>query len=195
MKIKLIWKEKISEPLDELQEKLKAQWSTLAPRERLILSILGAVFVVLLSTLVFKEAFTFFNRHEIKAEADVQNVSEIQKLSSEISAQRNEINRFDSLKRSRGEPFQINQFIEGRARDFNVSLEKISPAKPRGENSGEEWVEVRLGKTTSLSAALRFLKSVEEAIGVRIVDLEMKPQFADMTKLDVVAVIAIKQEL
>lgn len=195
MSLKLFWKEKIAEPWDELQEKLRAQWAALAPRERLILSVLGSVFAILLSVLLIKEAFTFFNRHETKAESDLLNISEIQKLSSELSTQRNELNRYESLRRKRGEPFQINQFFESQARDFNVNLDKISPAKPRGEASDEEWVEVRLGKSTTLSSALKFLKSAEEAIGVRLVDLEMKPQFTDMTKLDVVAIFAIKQEL
>jgi type II secretory pathway component PulM len=194
MSLKLFWKEKIAEPWDELQEKVRTQWSSLAPRERLILSVLASLFVVLLSILLIKEAFTFFSRHEMRAESDFQNVAEIQKLSSELANQRADLSRYESLRRKRTEPFQINQFIETQARDFNVSLEKISPAKPRGD-SDEDWVEVRLGKNTTLSSALRFLRSVEEPIGVRLVDLEIKPQFADITKLDVVAVFAIKQEL
>lgn len=196
-KIKQFWREKIAEPLDELQERARQQWMTLAPRERMILSVLASVFSLLLAILLVKEAFTFFSRHEDQVAESLSQITEIQKLSAEISRQRDGLGQYERLLARRDQDFKLNTFLETEARKFGVTVEKISPTKARLQEGDpeQEWVEVRLGKETSLDNSLKFLKSLEEPIGVRLVDLQIKPQFTDPTKLEVIATVASLKEI
>lgn len=192
-----IWREKIVEPLDELQERGRQQWMTLNPRERLIVSVLASVMVVLVAVLVVKEAFTFFSKHENQVQSMMDHIGEIQKLAGEISKQRSDLVKYERLRNKRGNDFKLSTFLEGEARRYNVAIEKLSPTKPKTteKDSDEEWVEVKLAKETTLDAALKFLQAAEEPIGVRLVELEIKPQFTDPTKLDVLAIVASRKEI
>lgn len=197
MKIPQFWREKIVEPLDELQERARQQWLTLAPRERLIVSVLASVMIALLGILVVKEAFTFFSRHENQVSESIQNITEIQNLASEISKQRVDLIRYERLRNKRDKDFKLSPFLESEARKFSVSIEKISPTKARTteKDPAEEWVELKLGKDTTLDSALKFFQGVEEPLGLRIIEMSIKPQFADPTKLEVTAIIAGKKEI
>jgi len=163
----------------------------------MIVSVLASVMIVLLGVLVVKETVTFFSRHENQVQAMMDHIGEIQKLSSEISKQRSDLIRYERLRNRRGQDFKLSTFLESEARKYNVVLEKVGPTKPRNPDDAaeEEWVEVQLGKDTTLDAALKFFQSAEEPIGVRLVELQMKPQFTDPTKLDVTAIMAAKKEI
>ena len=192
-----IFKEKIQEPAEELQERLRQQWLSLNTRERLILSSLASLVVLLLSVLIIKEAFSFFSRHENRVQETMNSIGDIQELSAEIGRQKIELGRYERLKAKRGSDFKIASFLENESRKFGVTVEKASPTKSKSTTAtaDEDWMELKLGKDTNLDAALKFLQSIEEPLGVRIVELTIKPQFADPTKLEVLAIVAAQKEI
>ncbi len=196
MNLKEIWRDKVVERFEDLQERARQQWMTLAPRERLIVSVMASLLVVLLSVLVVKEVFTFFSRHDRAVQASLENIGSIQSLSAEISAQRTQLIQFDRLRNMRGAEFQLNSFLENQARQFALSVEQINPTKVRTPNPSaeEDWVEVKLAKDVRLDGVLKWLRAIEEPLGIRIIDLQIKPQFADPTKLEVSAVVAATKE-
>jgi type II secretory pathway component PulM len=192
-----VWKEKIVEPLDDLQERARLAWSGLAPREKLILSILGSVFGLLLVIFLLKESVAFFSRHETEMEQNAVAIQEIQGLTERLAKQRLELSLYERLKNRRPSPFSLNNFLESEARKVGVSLQKTAPTKSRAEEGAaeEEWMEIQLATGVSLDMAMKYLALVEEPLGVRIVELTMKPQFTDPSKLDVVAIIAARKDL
>ena len=74
MNLALLWRERIAEPFEEIQEKARQQWMALNPRERMILSVLASALVVLLAVLLLKEAVVFFSRHEIQMQENLTNI-------------------------------------------------------------------------------------------------------------------------
>jgi type II secretory pathway component PulM len=191
------WKEKIVEPLEDWQEKARQQWLSLNPRERLILSGLASVMTLLLMALFIKEATGFFFRQTSMAENNFKNIERIQRLSDELLQQKVEISRYDALKEKRGEDFKLSSYIEAEAARVGISITKMAPTKVKsGKDSGEEdWVEVQLSRDTTLSPLLKFLAGVEQGLGVRIVELSVKPDFTNPSKLEVTAIIANSKNL
>lgn len=190
------WREKIAEPLEEIQEKVRQQWLGLNARERLILSILAGVLCLLLSVLILKEATTFFFRSELEAQNNLRSVEKIQRISQELLAQRSEMQRYDRLKEKRGDGFKISSFIEKQAQAVGINISRMAPTKAlTAENETDaDWVEVQV-KEASLESSTQFLSSVEEALGVRLVELEMKPLFSDVTKIEFLAIFSVQKEL
>lgn len=185
------------EPLEEFQEKARQQWLSLNPRERTVLSVLAGVLCLLLSALVVKEAAGFFFRAESMAQNNLKNIERIQRLSDELLQQRSEMGRYDRLKGKRGEDFKITTYIETEAAKFGLSIAKMAPTKAQIDDKApaQDWVEVALGKEATLDRVLKFLDSVEETLGVRIIELSIKTQFQDPTKLEVTTIIANLREL
>lgn len=190
------WREKVQEPLEELQERLRQQWLSLNSRERLILSILAGVMCLLLSILVIKEATTFFFRSELQAQNNLKNIEKIQRISQDLLSQRSDITRYDRLLDRRGEGFKISTFIEDEAKKYGIVIAKMAPVKAQVDDKApeQEWVEVQL-KDVSLDSVMKFLQSVEEMLGIRMVELSIKPQFSDSTKLEVTTIFANLKEL
>lgn len=190
------WREKIVEPLEELQERLRQQWLSLNARERLILSILAGFMCLLLSALVIKEATTFFFRSEFEAQNNLKNIERIQRISQDLLSQRSDIARYDRLKEKRGETFKFSNFIESEAKKFGIGIAKMAPVKAAVDDKApeQEWVEVQL-KDANLDALMKFFQSAEEMLGVKIVEMNIKPQFSDSTKLEATAIFANLHEL
>jgi len=196
-KLSQIWREKILEPFEELQERARQQWLTLAPRERLIVSVLASTMVLLLSILIIKEAFTFFSHHENQVSESLINIGEIQALASELSKQRSDLVRYERLRNRRDKDFKLTTFLESEAQKFSVVIDKMNPTKARTteKDPSEDWVELKLGSNSNLDSVLKFFQGVEEPLGLRVVELAIKPQFTDPTKLEVTATIAAKKEI
>lgn len=190
-------REKVFEPLEEWQEKGRQHWLSLNPRERVIVSVLAAVMTTLIAVLVVKEAVGFIYRHEYLAESNLKNVARIQKLTSDLNQQRSDLLKFERLKGKRGTDFQLNKYLENEAGRSGVSIAKISPTKSKTTQPSEnmEWVEVQLMQETMLMPALQFLQSIDETLGLQLVELSIKPQFADPTKLNITAVISNDKSL
>ncbi len=187
--MKLQWREKMIEPMDELQEKARQQWQSFAPRERLILTILAALMSLSLSVLVLKEGYSFYSGHANQVETNFKNVDKIQSLISELKSQRSSLLKYERLSTKIGPDFDLNSYMQSQATKFGVSLTKTAPTRPKtgSDNSKEEWLEIQMAPT-SLDSAIRFLESVEESLGIRLVELSVKPQFADPSKLDITAI-------
>lgn len=190
------WREKVVEPLEELQERLRQQWLSLNARERMVLSILAGVMCILLSALIVKEAATFFFRSELEAQNNLKNIEKIQRVSQELLTQRTDISRYDRLKEKRGEAFKISTFIESEAQKFGITIAKMAPVKAQVDEKApeQEWVEVQV-KDARLDSLTKFLQSAEETLGLRIVELDLKPSFSDTTKLEMTATFANLKEL
>ncbi|MBN8555981.1 MAG: type II secretion system protein M [Deltaproteobacteria bacterium] len=193
----LRWRDKIAEPLDEWQEKIRQQWISLNPRERMVLSILAAIMVLLIAALIIKEGAGFFLRQAGKAENNYKNIERIQRLSDDLLKQRADISRYEMLKTKRGESFKLSSFLEGEASKSGIVISKMAPTKVKAisDYGDEEWVEIQFSKETNLDSLLKFLTRAEEGLGVRLVELSIKPDFANPTNLEVIATVANIKEL
>lgn len=192
------WKEKAGERVDEIQEKVRAQWLAFNPREKMIVSILAGVMGFLVVTLVLKETIGLFSKVSSEAETNFKNIERLQSLLKDLQQQKTDLSRYDRLRGKRGETFQFQGFLESEAAKFGAVVQKVSPVRAitgsEKEKPTEEWMEVQL-KDTSLDSMLKFLSSVEDTLGLRLVELKVKPQFADATKLDITAIIASSKNL
>jgi type II secretory pathway component PulM len=191
-------KEKIGERYDEAQEKLRATWLAFNPREKMVVSILAGIMGFLIVALIVKETSTLFSRASSEAESNYKNIEKIQALLRELSQQHSDLMRYERLRGKRGENFKLSGFLESEATRYGAVVDKVAPTRALlgdgKENAREEWVEVQL-KDTSLDSMLKFLSSIEETLGLKIVELKVKPQFADSTKLDITAVISSTKDL
>jgi type II secretory pathway component PulM len=187
------FKEKTIERFDETQEKVRAQWMAFNPREKMIVSTLAGVMLLLLVVLIVKETSSLFSRVSNEAGSNYKNIERIQSLMKDLAQQRADLQRYERLRGKRGDSFKLQSFIESEATRYGAMVQKVSPVRAMGTNdkekTDEEWMEVQL-KDTSLDSMLKFLTSIEETLGLRIVELKVKTQFADSTKLEITAVIA-----
>ncbi|MDB5036886.1 MAG: hypothetical protein JWQ35_414 [Bacteriovoracaceae bacterium] len=192
------YKEKFFEKFDEVQEKLRAQWFAFNPREKMIVSILAGVMGFLIVALIIKETSSLFSKASSDAENNYKNIEKIQTLLKDLSQQRSDLMRYEKLRGNRGESFKLSGFLETESAKYGITIAKTSPARALSadgkESKNEEWLSVDI-KDTSLDSILKFLSSVEETLGLRVVELKVKPQFADATKLDVTTVIASLKDL
>ena len=191
------WRDKMAEPLDEWQEKIRQQWLSLNPKERLVLSILAVIMFLLIAALAAKEGAGFFLRQAGKAENNYKNIERIQRLSDELLRQRADISRYEMLKTKRGDSFKLSGFLEDEASKAGVVISKMAPTKVKATSDygEEEWVEVQFSKETNLDSLLKFLSHVEEGLGVRLVELSIKPDFTNPTKLEAVVTVANIKDL
>lgn len=190
------FRDRFSEPLEDLQERARSYWLGLAPRERLILSILGGLTALLFTALLLKETFGFFLGHEHMTESNLKNVSRIQTLAGELATQRADMMKYERLLSRRPSPFKLSTYVESEAQKYGIGVSKAAPSKaPANASEGEEFLEITLSSGVGLDRLLKMLQSLEETLGVRLVELTIKPEFADPTKLNVVFTIAGKAEI
>ncbi len=186
-------REKVGERFDELQEKVRAQWMEFNPREKLIVSVLAGVMGLLVFALVAKETTSLFSRVSSEAENNYKNIEKIQSLMKDLQLQQTDLSRFIRLREKRGENFKLQGFVESEAVKFGTVVSKVAPTRALDDSGKEikteEWIEVHL-KDASLDSMLKFLSSIEDTLGLRIVNLKVNTQFADPTKLDLITVIA-----
>ncbi len=203
MKLIQKFREQFQEPFEEYQEKARQFWLTLAPREKIIISVLTGILGVLIVVFVVKESTSLLISASSTAERNMENAERIQRLAAELSDQRMELQRYTQLDQKRGgENFSLTGFLNAQAAEAGVTVAKVSSTRPRvtagkteSADEAEEWVEVQFGKGAALEPTMRFLSEAEEALGVRLVELTIKPDFAEPNKLDVTAVFAGKKTL
>jgi len=188
---------KIFEPLADVQDKVRQYWVTLNPRERIILSVLAGVMSLLVVAVVIKQSVGFVFNQASQAEDTLKNITKIQRLSETWIQQRGELLRYERMRGRRGDNFDLIPFINDLASKYGTTVTKISPTRPSSatKDMKADWVEVKLGGTTSLSSAMKLLRSIEEPLGVRIHELTIKPQFSDKTKVEVRALVVNLTEL
>jgi hypothetical protein len=187
---------KILEKAQDLQEKARQFWMTLNMREKILLSIIAGFMSVLVVAAVVKQGAGLVFERASQAEQTVQNIGKIERLAKKLIQQRGPLLRYERLRAKRGDNFDAISFIKTQASKFGAEVKKVSPTRPK-EASEEnlEWIELQLGGQTSLSAAMKLLESIEEPLGVRIVELSIKPQFSKKSQLEVTALITNAKEL
>lgn len=185
------FKDKWSDTRTDLQEKLSQFWQNLQPRERLLLSITVGTTTFLLLLFFIKNTISVFYDQSTKAEKNYASYSKIQQLAEEMIKQKPLLLRYERLRAKRDENFNTTNFIQQQAANAGVTLTQISPTRPRGtkETENTEWFELKMGEGSTLPSALKLLQSIEEVLGMKVVEISVKPQFSDPTQLDVTAVI------
>ncbi len=189
------WNERWTERFEEQRERVRTWWLGLAPREKSVLSVLAGLVVVLLMAVIIKETSVILNRVASQAESNYGHMERIQTWVSELQNQRASLMRYDRLKQQRRDDFEFQAFIEQEAKRFNINLSKSAPARVVGGPSvekSEEWLEVDL-KDAALENLVKFLASIEDTLGLRLVELQIKTQFQDPTKLDSTLIVSNKK--
>lgn len=193
-----VFREKFTEKFEETHEKLRAQWMSFSPREKMVVSIMAGVMGLLVCALIIKEGATLVSRVSSQSERNLENIEKIQVLLRDLSAQKADLMKYERLRGKRGETFDLQKFLVEEATRYGANLEKSLPTRalsPDGkEIKNEDWVEVTL-KDASLDATLKFLSSIEDTLGLKVMELKMKPQFADPTKFEVVTLISSARNL
>jgi|GEM_PF-5989726 len=186
------WKEKILEKFELLQDQARTTWSNLNKREKIILSSALGLLALTLFAFLIKQFSAFLLSPGFSLEANLKEIHHIQYTVRELKDLRMDARRFDRLQMQQSSNFQLNSFIEQEAQTYRVTLKEIKPTRAKSSLAKEkdELYEIQLDPSTSLEASLRFLSGVESALGVRILNLNMKPNYTDPTKLEVQAVIA-----
>ncbi len=192
------FKDKTVERFEEVQEKFRAQWLAFSPREKMIVSSLVGVLTLLIIALVVKETSGLLTKVSSQAEMNFNNIEKIQNLLRDLTLQRGDLMKYERLRGKRGSEFDLQKYIQQEAARYGATVAKISPtralAADGNEIKDEDWAEVQL-KDATLDSALKLLSSVEETLGLKVISLNIKPQFADPTKLDITTVISNTKEL
>lgn len=187
-------KERAFEHFEQLQEKARAFWMGLNQREKVILGSLLGLFSLLITIFIFKFTLGAFIYRQAQVESAMQNATKIQRIAYELVDQKRHLLKFERLRKTRGENFNLRQFIEQQANRYGVSIESIAPSRATSAaEKEEERMEVILSQKTSLDSALRFLEAVEGAIGVRLIDLKIK-SFAN-SQLEITAMVGNTKDL
>lgn len=191
------WKDRLAEKIDESQEKVRAQWLALNEREKKIITTLAGLVAVLIFAVGVKETSSVFTHVASQSESNIKNLEKIQNYVQELHAQGSELMRYERLSSKRGENFVFSAFIESEAKKFGLNIAKTSPAKVLAEDKAEkseEWLEIQI-KDGSLDSIVKFLASIEETLGLGVIELNIKTQFQDITKMDMTAVISNKKNV
>ena len=77
---------------------------------------------------------------------------------------------------------------------MSVASVKPSTTKSSLLNPTDQLFEVELQKGVAVESAMKFLNSVEEGLGVRLIHLELQTNFQDKTKVDLKAFVAYAQK-
>lgn len=191
-------RDQIFEQAEAAREQLRSFWAGLAPRERLILSVASGLLGLVLISFSAKQIGSLFLSSDFDLEQNLEDARRIQSLVAELKNGRFQARRYDRLKEQRPASFQIESFLATQAQTFGLQIREVRPRRINSANaaqSNEKLFEVDIAKGASLDASLRFLESVEEVIGVRLVELRIRPEFEDASQLDVSFVVALKENL
>lgn len=192
------WKDKFVEKVEEVQEKFRAQWLALNDREKKILTTLAALVGVLIFAVAVKETSAVFTHVASQSESNIKNLERIQSYVQELQSQNSDLMKYERMFAKRGGDFVFTSFIDTEAKRFGLNLTKTSPTRALTDSKSdksdnlEEWLEVQI-KDASIDSLVKFLASIEETLGLQLVDLSIKPQFQDITKLDMTVVISNKK--
>lgn len=191
-------RETFGNKLDTLREKLQSFWSELAPREKLILIVAGSLAGFLAVIFLGQQLGQIILRSGPSAQTTYADSKEALRYISELKNQRFQAQRFDRLKTQRAENFNLEEFLQKNSKLYGLQVESILPKKiasSKEVDPSDKLFEVKLKSGSSLDASLRFLNQIEEILGLRILELNMAPQFDDPTKLNVQFLLALKEKL
>ena len=184
------------ELINEWQEKVRQYWITLNPREKILLSSVAGVMCLLLVLAVGKQIFGAVFERAAQAEQVQANIGTIDRLSKKLRKQQGSLLSYERLRRLRGDNFDLIAEIRKNAPLYGADIKKLAPTRAKKATEEDaEWIELELGGSTTLSAAVKLLESIERPLGVRIVELSMKPQFSNKSQFEVTALIMNLKEL
>lgn len=187
---------KILEQIEPYQDKIKDYWNALSQREKIIAGITGAVFALAVVYSIGTQLVGVVSSLRFDSQNAQEQIADIQALAARVQNYKREATRYERLVQRRGENFQVNSFVENAARRSGVSIKSISPQRVRsgGAEEGAELYNLELESGATLEASLRFLKDLEEVIGLKILTLSMKTDFTDASKLEVKASLSFRKE-
>ena len=191
-------RETFGNKIDVVREKLQNFWGELAPREKLILIVAGSLAGFLAMIFLGQQLGQMILKSGPSAQTTYSDSKEVLRYVSELKNQRFQAQIFDRLKTQRAENFNLEDFMQKNSKLYGLQVESVLPKKiasSKEVDPTDKLFEVKLKSGGSLDASLRFLNETEEVLGLRILELNMAPQFDDPTKLNVQFLLALKEKL
>lgn len=188
-------KEKAQELLEQGQDQFRAFWSKLNKREQMILGGVSGLVGVLLIFYILKNLGGFISGSQFDTSSTLTDVSAIQRLLDERRVLRRDARSYERIMGRQNQDFDLQSHAEQKAQSFGIKLKSIKPTRVKSAlaDSTDSLYEVTMDPGVTLGDAMKFLESLEEPIGVRILSLEMKTNFEDRSKLDIKATLASKK--
>jgi len=190
-KIKII-RDQAIERWEDLLERTRTWWSSLAQRERIILGSAFGLFAAIFIIFIAKTFGGMLTDTARRAESLSENGRRIQTLIQQVVETRVQADRFDSLSLSTQDAGPLKDMLDRQASRYGVTIAEAKPTTTPSSlaEESDEVLEVKLGPDTSLSSALSFLDAVQNRLGIRILHLKIIPSKEDRQKLNVEALIS-----
>jgi len=190
-KIKII-RDQTIERWEDILERSRTWWSSLAQRERIILGSALGLFAAIFIIFIAKTFGGMLSDTARRAESLSENGRRIQTLIQQVVETRLQADRFDSLSLSTQDPGPLKELLDRQANRYGVSIAEAKPTTSPSSLAAkdDEVLDVKLSPDTSLSSALSFLDAVQNRLGIRILHLKIIPSKEDRQKLSVEALIS-----
>ncbi|PIR22700.1 MAG: hypothetical protein COV44_05975 [Deltaproteobacteria bacterium CG11_big_fil_rev_8_21_14_0_20_45_16] len=191
------FRDRLFEQFELRQDQARQQWSKLNQREQIILGAAGSVFALALLVFSLRLLGGLFSSPVFQTEQALDDIQKIQSMIGELRSLRLQVRLFDRQADQKTEDFQVTRYLEEQAQRFGVKIEELKPTRAKSSlvSDEEELFEFNLGKEVSLDQSLKFLEAVEAPLGLRLLSLQMKPNYTDPNKLEVRATIAHHKDL
>ncbi|TVQ80413.1 MAG: hypothetical protein EA369_02705 [Bradymonadales bacterium] len=188
-------RERLQELFEVTKERLVEFWKPLNPREKMIVGGAVAIFCSALLIFVASQSLQWISRSVAGPRVDISEVEQIRRIVSELGASQMEIRRFERMRAEMGDDFNFREHLETEARRAGLQIRDLQAARPSTPLVGpdEEFYELQLDLQSPLPASLRFLNSLDQTLGIRVVGLRVKPSFADRQRAEVRAEIAYRK--
>lgn len=189
-------KDRISEWSSLGQEKARSFWEGLNSRERWIVGIAGGAFTLAITAFVIQFMFGLLLSSFYSPAKVVSELNEIQSLLQDSQSLRQDALQYDRLLRRQTGDFKLETFAENQAKQFGVKIQslKASSIKSRWANPQDKLFEIEIEKNSDFEPSMKFLDSLQDSLGVKIVNLEIRSAFKDKSKIDLKAIIAYSQK-
>ena len=174
------------------QDQARQHWTKLNQREQIILGAAGSIFAMALLVFSLRLLSGLFSSPVFQTEQALDDIQKIQSMIGELRTLRLQVRLFDRQTDQKAADFQVTGYLEEQAQKFGLKIEELKPTRAKSSlvSDEDELFEFSLGKEVSLDQSLKFLEAVEAPLGLRLLSLQMKPNFTDPNKLEVRATIA-----
>ena len=169
-----------------LWTRLRAFFANLAPRERLLVSLVGVLAVVLLGVVVVLQLLEVGDRLDARVAAAEQQLEAMTRLRREFDEVSGRLRAVEERVRQ-GPGGNLRTTLESLAQQAQVRIESMEPqASPTHERYRETKVEVGLREIT-LAQAVNYLHQLEQTPqplsvkSLRIRTRQEKPELLDVT--------------
>lgn len=189
-------KEKILENFEVYQEQFRGWWSKLAFREKVILGsasgLLGLVLLLAGAQQGFELLSSAFGRVDL-----AERLTQVQSQVNRILQLQSQANRYDQLRGGLSDEFNFETEVNRRASRLGLNIDALRPSSTKSllAEESSRLYEIRFSKETNLDRSLRFLDDLQSILGVRLINLRMKPGFQDRSQFEVEALFAVSEDL